>query len=177
MANLLSPGYVQRLRREYRLRLAVVGALFVLGSVCIGIVFLLPGYSYAVSERSGAKYELSELRNRVSVLERSADAEILRRAREQVRALSPQGITEPTELLTKLLVLRPDGILIENITLQGAQGSGAEVIIGGVSQTRDSLVRYEALLKKDAVVASVDLPVSNLAKEANLDFSMRVRLK
>ena len=46
----------------------------------------------------------------------------------------------------------------------------ATMSIGGISQTRESLVSFVKSLNESGIFESVDSPISNFTKEKNIDF-------
>lgn len=64
------------------------------------------------------------------------------------------------------------GIHLSEVNYSATGSSTANISISGVSNTREALVTFVKNLKDSNVFRAVDLPVSNLAKDKNIDFSI-----
>ncbi len=175
MANLLPEENKKILRRQYQFHL-VASALFLLSAtLIIGTVSLLPAYFFSRSQALVASLELGEAKSSNESLKVSESVAELHEANALLAALSQEeGVRLPTEVVDAILRSKSDSVTVSSIAVQGTP---AQVVVSGKAASREALVAYTKALGSEEMVASVDLPVSHLAQDRNLDFSFKVILK
>lgn len=77
-----------------------------------------------------------------------------------------------TRIFTLLDKLLPENILIDHLRTKEYG-----VFLSGTADTRDHLLLFEARLKESACVESVNMPISNLFSQENIDFQMDFTVK
>ncbi|MGK2848792.1 MAG: hypothetical protein ACSLEX_01870 [Minisyncoccota bacterium] len=77
-----------------------------------------------------------------------------------------------TEIIILLEETLPTTVLIENLTTQDYT-----VLLSGRAATREDLLMFETRLKESACVEKVNIPLSNLFSQENIDFQMDITLK
>ncbi len=70
-----------------------------------------------------------------------------------------------------VLAARPTGITLVNLSYEKTSG---RLSLSGLAGTREDLLSFERGLKATRGIASVDLPVGDLAKSAKVSFSLSV---
>jgi hypothetical protein len=175
---LLPKEEMKLLRKEYRLRFAIV-ALFALSSiVTVGILSLIPSYLHVWGERSAAMARYTELeRNR-----RASGAEERERELNQTQVLAEKIISDNqgvqgTSLVEKILAHRRSSITLNSFTIVRDVGTStlAEAKLEGRASTREALLEFKRALEKDRTWSSVELPLSDLAKSRNISFSVKLK--
>lgn len=180
MLRLLLPDQKKEVRREYRMRFAVL-ALFGLSFVLIAWgVSLSPTYVLLQSEEKVLQEELRVATDTSLHEERTALKEELNQLGKQLKLVDVptfhisqiiQAVTNAQSRAVGLSsisfdsVRQPDGSLI------------GTVILSGVANTRNSLLSFaEALRQRTDVFTSVDLPFTNLVKDVEVPFTMTITL-
>lgn len=72
--------------------------------------------------------------------------------------------------------LQSDGLSITRINMSREGGGVAPIVIEGVADNRQILASFRDKLMSAEGVASVDLPISNLASDKDIDFNITVVL-
>jgi len=173
MLNLLPQDVQAQQRREYRLRLGAVALLFLAFAFIVGIVSLLP---FAVSsgvELMATKRDSTS--NTVAPqIDRTALDEVLA-FKGELNLLVPAE-PQPTYSFAKSIkdatLDKPDGVSLSSFSFASVSGEAMQLVLSGVSATRDALVEFSQRLSSDAAFSSVDLPISNLSKKSDIDFSI-----
>lgn len=113
------------------------------------------------TEAGELKVELAKLAAEIKAIE----------ATEQVRVL-------PVGFLQKVLISKPAGVKINGIFFARGISTDSEAVIelSGAANNRRSLLAFLEQLRADKSFTAVDSPVSNLIKENNVDFSLKLRL-
>ena len=176
MRHTLLPYPARRaLRKEYRIRALVVLCFMLSCAGVIGIGSLFPGFIHAISE------ERSQINTIASLQEGKKDSGILEIEKE---------LAEDATLLSALLSLTPHddmskriakiaeirGVVdITSISMERSGTTSVAYIIQGLAPTRDSLLSFKTRLEQLVPGGTVELPISELAKSTDVQFSLAYR--
>lgn len=172
LTNLLPGDRSRALRREYFLRLGVVG-LWVVGFLIVANgVLMAPTYMKLSEEVSVERERLALLANTLGASEeQEVGARLSRLAgdTEYLKQLAnnPSG----SEALRVILSAPHSGVAINRVAYSSGTPQNT-LILSGVADTRDALRRYYSLLAALPYVAKADLPIGTYAKETELDFTI-----
>lgn len=175
MINLLPAPAKKNLLIEYWIR--VVSVWMVLWSVALiaATSVLLPTYvlieaqvkSYADSAAAASEKVANYESVSVALVEASQQAKMV---------IDEEKIPLFSYYVNKFESLQQDGIVIKTINLTRADSGVAPILIGGEARDRQSLASFRDRLLADEAVDTVDLPISNLARDKNISFSITVTL-
>jgi len=185
MINLLSQEEKDNLRKEYHFRLATVSLAGVVFVVAASFVALYPSYSVLNS-----KYDLLV---KDSGGERAKDQKTKEEDIENLvkdtnvkieKWRDSAGTTHAWELSSHILNARTSGVYLTGLVydnalqkselIKGVAPSSSRFTLSGKASTRSSLLSFVEALKKKPFFSLVDLPISSLVNETNLDFTIRV---
>lgn len=173
MFNLLPDSLKWEIIKEYRLRLSIVVLIFVVFIELSFAVFMLP--SIVISY-----YKEKEVELRIDVLEKSFGESNTSLIRSTIKSLNNDLNTidktlqysETIPLIDIILSKKTNNIHITDISYTSSGTSTTNILIQGVSLTRDSLVNFKKSLEGSEKFKTIDLPISNLAKDKDIKFSM-----
>lgn len=160
------------------MRLLVVSCFMVSVAGLMGIVSLFPLFIGAVVEEknlSGGKVD-----NSVGSVDKNSLSEIQRKMSQSKILLDTldKGSDEPaiSDLISDVIRIR-EKVTITSIAANKLSSTTFSVTIQGIAPTRNDLISY-----KDRFVAAkpgntAELPISELAKSANLAFSLQLKEK
>jgi hypothetical protein len=185
MFNVLPENLKQIIRTEYKQRFWIVSSVLVLGVELCAILFLAP--SLVVST-----YKEKDLLSTIAVVSSSAAPSITLPVSSDENKSRNLSIPETNQLLKiidtelkypknspyldSILSLKMEGITIDQFSYTSTDSTHAEISLSGRSSTRESLASFVKSLKASKRFSSVDLPVSNLAKDKNIDFSISIKI-
>lgn len=174
MINILPESGRSVVRRDYRVRLiSVFFFLLALLSLLTAALFL-PSYLFATVESEQAFREEARLSASKASGEKS-DMEVIASTNQQITELEVyMGASRPSEALVSTLQSAGFGIELLRVSFEGVANS---ISLSGKAASRDSLLQFSKIVQKLPIVASVDLPVSDLAKSTDIFFSMILVLK
>jgi len=180
MINLLTPEDKFELGRErFRRFLAVAG--FLLALVLLGgVILLLPSYFFLVLERRELLREAELGRahpvlGEIGELERALKDFNTKLTLYDARAL---GIRPVAPLLEDILKVSPPTVSLRNLTYEEASRTNPErVLLQGFASRRDDFLSFVNKLEGLSAFSKVNSPVSNLLKEADLEFSLILEVK
>src|SRR3989338_2300163 len=179
MHNLLPEKNKRRIKSEYRLRLTV---LFFFGSALSGIVLaaaMLPSYISMQSREEAVVGEYLMAKNSTSAMDEEDLARISEETNEKILSLKSfaLGATVSNYVDTVFDIENP-GINITGFTFVGRQNEEkADIVVEGVASSRDALVLFKSNLEKQPIFGAVSLPVSNLAKQTDINFNIKLEVK
>jgi hypothetical protein len=168
------------LRREYRLRLAIITFFFISCAVAIGIASLFPAYFYS-------REQVLEAKVREEVLERSrresGAAEIEKQLltsqaiADKINAEKAPVVSE--EVVQKIISHKRKDLFINSFTLvaQPSTTTLASVTLAGRAGTRDALLEFKKALEGDKYFHDIELPLSDIAKNKNITYELRLKIR
>ncbi len=151
---------------------------FISCGVVIGIISLIPSYFYSsLQEKNSIK--------KLDLAQKSAESKgvyalikELQQSEDNIKKLKNEDLRlSYSSVVDTLLTYRTASIKINSIQITGVKNatSTAEVIIQGKAVTREALLSFKKYLEQDPYVSNVEMPISDLAK--NKDSAFAIRLK
>ncbi len=177
MFKLLTDNSRVKAKKEYFLRRLIVG----LGGVClilfIGVVALLPSYIISKSRMNEAKTKIDALNNQSSTQDAHALVEWMDELNKEISSLSQVDEKAlPYELFVKIINSKPDGIIINSFVMKKDLKS-TTISIAGMAKGRKDLYDFENILNNSGNFSEVSIPVSNFAKNSDINFQFNLSPK
>jgi len=173
MFNLLPPEQKKSIRREYHLRLATVVFSFLSFTGLVLLAFLLPSffkinisYSDLARQKNQLEEKTPELKD-VEMLTKTV-SETMKKLRILETGLDNAALSVVIE---KIISIQPSGLEIKNLSFS-LKEQESKVKLTGQANTRNLLLDFVKKLGEDELFSSVDLPVSDLAKDREVKFSV-----
>lgn len=178
MFNLLPENLKEKIKKEYKLRLTIIAILFVIIAQLTFLIFLLPSWLnsyYKQKEYSGRKNEVS---NFLSSLDISSTTAYIK-STNSILTIINDSLDYPkmSPVVMDILSKKKSSIKIGGIFYSVNSGNSATLSINGLASNREALVSFSDSLKEIEYFKKVDLPISNLAKDKNIDFSINVNIE
>jgi Tfp pilus assembly protein PilN len=173
MFNLLPEHHKKAARMEYLLRMATVALYLCSAAVILGAVILIPAYvstSLRIEEGERAKAALAAARS-----DAENPAAVIATIKRNVTILS--ALVQPVfveSIIERALTERPLGVTVAAVTFQNGINGEGTLSIKGTARTRSSLVAFVRALEGVPYFSKVELPISNLAKNENIPFTMSI---
>lgn len=176
MINLIPPEGKKVLKREFILRVSGTSA-FLLGIVCLILVgSLVP--TYVLTSAQIQEYEKRiETVGDTTQKYKEAEQEI-KKIGEVLTQLKSGSSTRPsTELFREVERLASPGIVFKSFQINTDKRVGDSLLVQGVAPTRESLVVFKNALKTSSLFEKADIPISDLARDVELPFTITISLK
>ena len=176
MVNLLPLKEIAFIKREYRLRLGVVGGILSILILITATVLL--GSIYFLTSSNG-----DEARERLAALEAGGAGSVgmNKGSFDQLKrelAILDSTRVEPklSAILDDILKRKPAGISIDEFRFVRTEGDPprSTLSIGGIAQRREDILSAKHDIEASELVNTVTTPVSVFTKEKNISFSMDV---
>lgn len=178
MFNLIPDNLKADIIREYAgRRLIVWFAGFTL--LCVSLfVFLLPTYIYVFFEEKNLLSQSELLKDSAQFKKADDVVKVITETNEQLRVVaSVPYTTTPISALEKVITAKNPPIRIADIEYSQSPNGSSTISVRGVAGTRDSLRQFVASLEAVDVFTAATLPVSNFAKDKDIEFSISVTVK
>ncbi len=178
MVNLLPSQSQARLSRTYYVRLAttLLSALVVV--LFLGALLLTPSYLLARDEAESAKRYLSALDESAGLRERSGALSVVAELKEVLELsklfAEPPVTADTLSAITSHVVA---GVRIQKIVFGKTEEGKTSISVAGIADTRAGLLSFAEALKADATFEGVTLPVSQLAQDTDIEFTLHFLVK
>jgi hypothetical protein len=176
MFNLLTLEEKKSIKREYRVRVAAVVVSFLFFVSVFAIAGLLPAYFHVTVN---LKIKNTDLESLAVASEREGDNSVALALGRTDTLLSFIGDKEvqkktTTQLIDKTLSVRPSGVRVTTLSFDVSE-EGNVLAVGGVADTRASLIEYSRNLGNQPGFLSANVPAEDLAQATNIDFRLTVK--
>lgn len=180
MFNVLPQEEKSAVEKEYKLRRLVVLTMLLVVTLCIGMVLMFPTYlnshinNQNVSEALRlVSEELSKGSTKVTTPEEVASL------REKITILNAsKQQASPYAIFFQVLKVKTANIRVADFVYKKGEAPEPDtLVLIGNSRTRDALTQFDRALEAQSQFASVDLPISNLAKDKDIDFTLTITLR
>lgn len=173
MINLLPDNEKKAIDREYKLRHLIVILWACLFFIIATGLFMLPSYVLTLYKGKASNSDIAKAAALNQAEEQKSKKEI-DDAKSFMKVLQPvSGLLLPTNIIAIINKDKTPNNTISNISYSRADdGSAITILVKGVSKTRQSLSQFKEALTHETGITSVDIPVSNFAKESNIDFTI-----
>jgi hypothetical protein len=176
MINLIPPVVKKAVVREYWVRVFSVG-LFMLSVVgMVVMLFALPVYVLVSSQVE--VYAGSAARASEKIAEYDFSARSLAKSNQMAQKIFElRQYDSFADVVVQIEEVRGSGIAINGYEFSRKDKNLTPVIISGESLTRQALSDFRESLLKQENIEDVILPISNLAKDRDIQFSLSVVFK
>lgn len=174
MINLIPPHARKRVVVEYWVRAFTVWSLLI-GIACLLLsVSMLPLYVSIDTQRDAYSLQSGEAIDSSAQL--AASQVIISETNEAARLLASSADPEPfSTYITELEGLTNAEVQINEIYLDRTEGlEVGEIRLLGFAATREALAAFRTTIESNEWFESVELPFSNLAKDEDVLFNIKV---
>lgn len=172
MINFLPEQYKRSVKKEYLLRVVSIFLMSIFIVFAIGSGFLFPSYIFSMYKNRVITDQLNRVNSPLS-----NNNDYFSKTQEinnEVKALINSNTTKSiSDTLKLILGLRGSNVHIFQITV-AKENSSSKISLRGLSETREGLIKYAKDLKNLNTFDSVDLPVSYLIKNSDVDFVINI---
>ncbi|OHA20900.1 MAG: hypothetical protein A2849_01980 [Candidatus Taylorbacteria bacterium RIFCSPHIGHO2_01_FULL_51_15] len=174
MFNLLPKAEKIAIRREYRVRLVIIILWSLFVTCSIASILLLPSYLLSSQKEEAAEKRFETLLANAQRTSGEDPSALLSDAKSRLELLSHKA---PDVFLHDVVVqtasLKTERISLTGISFSDAGEKGRQIGVTGVAKDRSALLTYVKALEHSGLFKSVEVPISNFAKDVDIDFSLR----
>lgn len=178
MNNFLPNTEKKELRKEYILRLCIVACCGIFVVIFSTIIFLLPAYISSNVLRTQAQKSFNTVTQK-GVTTETQEVELKVKSINELLNKFSEGVerSKPSQTLQFIESIRVPNISISTIEFTYVSSSTQDIKIVGEAFTRDALIAYKKKIETSGVAQKIDLPVSDLAKSKDIDFTIKIITK
>lgn len=176
MINLLPQKAKKKIIREYYMRVISISLIIVGVSTFVVSLLFLPVYILISSQVEAFSKSIADVSEKVKEYDTSSQA-LIKATKEAQLIYEMESSQKITELLKILNNLQNNNLVVSEYDFRRVGKNIETIKLSGEAKTRQTLVDFSEDLKKLEFVEMVNLPVSNLAKDQNLEFSLILKLK
>jgi len=172
MFNLLPIQERKTIHKEYNSRRIVLVLNFLnltglIAMVLLVAPFFLVNLKYKVSqeEMKNLEVETPELKNTGNLEPLASKTVEKLKLLQELPALSPLSVWE------KIVINKSEHIKIKSFSYLN-ESTGINVFVRGTADSREALTTFSRSIESEASFKNVDLPVSSLTRDKDLDFSI-----
>lgn len=175
MLNLLPQKEKNLHVSEYRMRFALVSVAFVCTLLVIALIGLLPTYAIKRSMTTELlkEQDAAKVANTQAMIEeaeaKAADNEALADILEGRVTLLANPLT-PSLIIDKVLEKAGASVVV----VRSISIVDTSIDIRGIASTRDELIAFHQRLKAEADFKNASLPIGDIAKSVNPEFTIRI---
>ena len=178
MFNLLPESIKNEIRKEYNFRRMVTVFIFLIFIGATMLVFVFPSWIVSVYKEKQINLQAQETNQAESVAKIKAVSAEINKINAELKTIDTAlEYKKVLPILNTILSKRPSAILVNEITYDSKGPTSAVVLLEGVSATRGSLLTFVKSLEDSNSFKSVDLPISNFAKDKNIFFSLTLTIE
>lgn len=156
------------------MRLGIVALFFVAGACATGALFVAPSLFVVILQEKSLRAERVAQEQYTTTNASTLEA-VLKQADQKLSILAAKyAHPSVTDLIKVITEIKPLGVTITSFQYVHPHGKAGVLAISGTSATRDALVLFEEALEKESRITDVQLPISNLANNTNLSFTITV---
>lgn len=172
MINLLPPQGKKKVSFEYHLRVASA-YLMLIGSIVIVVgVLFLPSFFLIVFQKSAYMSQLDSSVDTTRLEDIEKEFKISNDISDLL--LDTKRYIPTGSVIDVVWELAAEGVVIINLQIVKKEGAISAVNMRGVAINRDVLIQFRDSLKEHEYFEEVNLPISDLTKNENINFSIAV---
>jgi len=170
MANLLPEKSKKKIRRDQKIRLVIILVTLFSIVMLISSALIVPSVILSRSKEKTSRERIEILQKIRELKKEDSAAAKLITLEKQVETLGvlKRGVLIK-ELISVVLEEKPSSVSLSAILFENTE-NGTEINLKGIADRRNDLILYGKNL--EATFNRVDLPISNLAQNIDVDFSI-----
>ena len=174
MINLIPTSARRRIRTEYWVRVLSVWALTLAAALAIVATLLLPPYVLVTSQEAAYADSAADVAAAVEAGD-AAEAALADANAQARRVITSAEQPRFSDLFAIIEAAAPNSVVIDSVAFsRSSEGMIEPIRVQGVAATRQALATFRDALDAQPRVTGVELPISNLASDRDLTFSLTV---
>jgi hypothetical protein len=143
----------------------------------LSLVSISPSYFLSVEKEKiiTKEFEETEKSGKLIADDKAFQSDI-KNTQEMISLLKPSDkYISIGDLISKIISKKNPGLRIDGITITSSKNNQYQVLLKGNATSRDILKTFAENLRNGGLFESVDLPISNFTKIADIDFNISLK--
>lgn len=175
MINLIPPKARKKVTREYWTRVASVWLFLIAAAGIVTVVLAVPVYFLVQNINIALSGQFDQVKEQQKKYE-EAEMQIKYANALVKRVMMENEDMAFTDLLSALEQVSGVGVELNQIVWSDVGAEGRQLGLTGIAKTRSELSQFVTDLNNHTLFDGADLPISNLAKDRDIRFSMTVKI-
>ncbi len=172
MFNVLPHNFKDVIKKKYAYRRTILWMCAGVVLECLYILLLVPSYISIRAQENDMVVSVAP-QTVTTAQQDSQTAQIFKDVNKKIALLASFPSTKYThDLVSEIISLKGASVNIKEIMFQSSTATSSTVSVTGVAIDRESLLAFSKKLESDPLFDTVNLPVSNFAKDKNIQFSL-----
>jgi len=177
MSNLLPESNKKKIKIEYTLRVVGVALIFLAITLFFISVSLIPSYFLSENKTEIVEERIESLKSYIKKRQESGANRILFDTNEKLFVLDKSEDLKISKLIKSIVDEKNSSILITAIILRDVGEENKSIFINGDAASRDDLLSFRESIESTDLFSEVNLPISNLAKNKDINFNLEIKLR
>lgn len=178
MFNLIPENLRNKIITDYRLRLVIVVITFLVFFQLVFLVLLFPSWLVSFYKEKDIDRRNDEMNIFLSNLNVGSTTSYVKLLNQKLNIINDSlEYPEFVPIIKNVLSKKTSSIRLGGLLYTVNTPTSGSLVVKGVSDSRESLVSYVKNLESLEMFKKVDLPISNLAKDKNIDFSITISIE
>lgn len=173
MIDLLPPEGRKIVDRSYRLRIGstfIILAMIVVVLLCVSLV---PTYIFTYYQNRA--FTLDGYRKSTNTEAYTLIEGALKKTQGELTQLSTtRSLTPVSEVVDAVHELAQSGVTLSHVSVEAPNGVVKSLIVRGTADTRETLAVFADALEASPYFESVQVPISDLARDRQLPFTLEI---
>ena len=171
MFNLIPESLKEKIKTEYRLRRLILVFIFALFIQATFLIFLYPSWLISSQKENEMVLQTEKMNQSQLTSNISSTTNFIKSLNAKLSIMdSTFEYPQVVPIVNIILSKKTGSIHIDEFSYTTVSNATSTLTLGGVSNTRESLVSFVRDLKDSGKFKVVDLPISNLAKNKDISF-------
>lgn len=175
MINLIPPKAKKSLTLEYWVRVTSVWMILWAVTIFAATCILLPAYVLISSQVEVYATSAAEASEKVASYE-NVSVSLVQASQEARSVMNEVEVVRFSEYVDLFGSLEGETVQISEMSLSRSDDGFAPVSLSGIAEDRQALASFRDRLLAEEIVESVDLPISNLAQDRDIPFTLQVEI-
>lgn len=173
MFNLLPDNLKSNIRAEYKLHKFILILTFVIFIQVSFLIFLFPSWLISLYREKEVTAQIEEINQSPVAINANSISSIIKSTNTKLKVINTTlEYPRLVPFIETIIAKKSENIHLVGIMFVNNGKSTGTFSLEGLSSTREALVSFVKNLESSGVFKKVDLPVSNLAKDKDIKFSM-----
>ena len=171
----------KKIKRNYLCRISIVIMMFLSIAFIFGIVILIPSYFTLSSQEQNLNKQIEDLKETEIFAKYDQLVNTRERVMHHYEILNINNSHHSLRYSNYISIISErinPGISVNNIKIEVLDSKKSpNILVSGQAERREQLVSFVNSLRGSNMFREVDLPISDLAKESDLNFNLTIKTR
>jgi len=172
--TLLPENEKKHIRREYRIRAAIVLCFTLALAGLLGMASIFPAFLRASLTRRANESAAATLKKQRTDSGLSSIKNTVIQSQKMLDTLVTLSHSLKTSLIIENLILLRDRLALSSISVSAVSNTSLSILLQGIAPTREDLISFKQRVETKIPGSNVNLPASELARIKDVQFTVQI---